>query len=504
MVIAALLFFGAAAAIKLKQAKRKPSTEKDTDKTSSSASSNALGLSPRGIVAQTPGRSDLNELFHSFSSPYDPIKNPEGFLILLVAENKLMINELKAKFYEISKKEALPDWSTGYGNMSGHDDLRKGIASMMQDSAWKGVPIDPSCISCQAGCGSIIDSLAWCLCEAGDSCIIPGPIYPAFYNDFMARARVTLHVATLSYTENYTPTRLHLDQAFADCTAKGMPPKALIICQPCNPTGMMYSYETMEIMIDWALEKGLHVISDEIYANSCFPEHTMVSACHVMYDKYCDENSNNTPVPTEQSSLYLGNKVHVLQGFSKDFGLSGFRVGCVVTHNKELYTAVDSLSYFQCVSGVTQSLLSSLLSDENKPWMQWYIAENRVRLKRCYEALVDALSVCEKVQLYPCHSTLMAWADFSAYLPVNASWADENALWKELFNDYKILFTTGESCAASRPGFFRICFTYPTVFASDANATSGIDFDSVSQPDVGIAMRELKSRLQRWVSDRRQ
>ena len=56
-------------------------------------------------------------------------------------------------------------------------------------------PVDKNCVLVQAGCSAILDGLAWCLGEEGDSCIVPAPVYPAFTNDFWARSRVHLHMA---------------------------------------------------------------------------------------------------------------------------------------------------------------------------------------------------------------------------------------------------------------------------------------------------------------------
>ena len=84
---------------------------------------------------------------------------------------------------------------------------------------------------------------------------------------------------------------------------------------------MIYDRETLENMIYWALEKGIHVGSDEIYANSTFPDQTMISAADVMHEK------NNG------QSKYLSDYVHIVAGMSKDFGMSGFRIGWLISHN---------------------------------------------------------------------------------------------------------------------------------------------------------------------------
>ena len=102
----------------------------------------------------------------------------------------------------------------------------------------------------------------------------------------------------------------------------------------------------------------MHIISDEIYGNSVFPGEKFTSIAKVMSELNKGEN-------------YLGDFVHIASGFSKDFALSGFRVGTLFTHNKDLLSAVDSLGYFKAVSTYTQNLLTKILQDEK--WTMNYI-----------------------------------------------------------------------------------------------------------------------------------
>ena len=121
---------------------------------------------------------------------------------------------------------------------------------------------------------------------------------------------------------------------------EGSTPKILLLCHPNNPTGRIYSNKILKMCIEWAKSKEMHIICDEIYGNSIFPGEKFSSIAKVMRDqKKCDD--------------YLGEYVHIAAGFSKDFALSGSRVGILLTHNKELLEAVDSLGYFKAVSNHT-------------------------------------------------------------------------------------------------------------------------------------------------------
>lgn len=96
----------------------------------------------------------------------------------------------------------MPEWCLGYNNMNGEQEFRKAVAGMMEKT-WVKAPVSAENIATQAGCSSILDSLAWCIAEEGQVCIIPGPIYPAFPKKFFTRSRVKLVVSPTLEENNY-------------------------------------------------------------------------------------------------------------------------------------------------------------------------------------------------------------------------------------------------------------------------------------------------------------
>ena len=216
----------------------------------------------------------------------------------------------------------------------------------------------------------------------------------------------------------------------------------------------------------WARARHIHVVSDEIYANSVFVPGTPFTSLATV----CQAQRPDT-------KAYLGDYAHVAYGLSKDFGLNGFRVGVLFSHNAALTQAFASLGLFQCVSHPTQALLTRVLRD--RAFVRDYLATNRAKLLHCYRALEQALAAVG-VPLTPAAGSIMAWADFRRYLP-NATWEAEQELWLALNDRAKVLLTTGRSCGGAEPGFFRVCF-------ASAHALS---------EDPGVAMRELQTRLVR-------
>ena len=114
--------------------------------------------------------------------------------------------------------------------------------------------------------------------------------------------------------------------------------------------------------IDWADSKGMHIVCDEVYGNSIFPGEQQTSIAECMH--------NRNP----QSERYMGDYVHIVAGFSKDFGISGLRAGYVFSHNKDLISGIESLGLFSAVSNQTQWTLINMLNDE--VWTRKYLGEN--------------------------------------------------------------------------------------------------------------------------------
>ena len=115
------------------------------------------------------------------------------------------------------------------------------------------------------------------------------------------------------------------------------------------------------------------------------------------------------PAPYQEN--YLGDHVHIVAGLSKDWGMSGFRVGTLFSHNTKLLQALDLVGYYQTVSQYTQHALTQVFSDD--AWVDWYIAENQQRLWDTYQAMVAALARIN-VPVTPAQGALFAWVSLSS------------------------------------------------------------------------------------------
>jgi len=431
------------------------------DPSSSLSPSSTLSVRGRGVKAV---RDDLFLFERGLADPYDPVHNADGYLVMLVAENKLMIQEMSQKIQQVQgdNETTLPEWIFTYGPAAGQSDFVAAMARLF--SKWIRAPVDPRHVKAQAGAGTVLAELSYLLGDTGDGVLVTAPNYPAFAGDFGVYGGMKLHTANAAVDAGFVPTVHDLDRMYEESVTAGHPPRILIICQPNNPTGTMYSKETIRIMVGWALDRDLHVVSDEIYALSVFPGYHTTSAADIMHEMN----------PSREN--YLGDRVHIVAGLSKDWGLSGFRVGTLFSHNQKLLDAFDLMGYYAAVSQYTQHVMTQVLTDD--AWVDWYISENQKRLFETYRAMVAALDRID-VPVTPARGALFAWADFSSLLLPDQT---EKGLWNELATEAKILFTTGESCHENKPGMFRIVYPWPE--------------------GGTIAMQELGDRLVRWKRQR--
>ena len=171
------------------------------------------------------------------------------------------------------------------------------------------IDITPDEIIVGAGASeAILFALNSCL-DNGDEIIIPEPFY-ANYNGFAINAGVRV-VPIFSDIESgfALPPMADFEKAITPRT------KAILICNPNNPTGYLYSKEELETLRDIVLKHDLFLITDEVYREFCYDGNTQYSA---MYLKGIEQN------------------VIMIDSVSKRYSACGFRIGCLISKNEEV------------------------------------------------------------------------------------------------------------------------------------------------------------------------
>jgi aspartate aminotransferase len=190
-----------------------------------------------------------------------------------------------------------------YSPSEGFASYRQGLAAYY---AGVGVDVSPEQIMVTTG-GSeaLIFAFQACL-EPGDEVIIPEPFY-ANYNGFAQTAGVKV-----------VPVRARIEDGFAlppvEKIAAVITPRtrAMLICNPGNPTGYVYSEEELQSIRSLALKHDLYLFADEVYREFCYGEEPPRS---VMTLEGLDEH------------------VVLIDSVSKRYSMCGARVGALVTRN---------------------------------------------------------------------------------------------------------------------------------------------------------------------------
>lgn len=188
-----------------------------------------------------------------------------------------------------------------YSPGAGLPELRKAIAEKTaRDSGWQ---IEPSQVLVTNGGKQAVYEAFATVVGDGDEVLLPAPYWTTYPEAIRLAGGEPVEVFAGSDQE-YRVTVEQLDAAYTERT------RALVFVSPSNPTGAVYSPEETAAIGAWAAEKGIYVISDEIYE-------------HLTYD--------GTPFTSmAQAAPQLGENLVLLNGVAKTFAMTGWRVGWMV------------------------------------------------------------------------------------------------------------------------------------------------------------------------------
>jgi aspartate/methionine/tyrosine aminotransferase len=369
----------------------------------------------------------LRRHYEGLSDPCDLATNPDGYIGLCEAENRLVAEMVADR---LDRAPTVPGTVLGYDAMTGSVQFRKQLARFM-GRTFLGRELEAQQISVLAGAGSVLEILFYSIGDPGDGVLVPTPSYAGFWLDLELRDALTIVPVHRSINDGFRLTPELLDSALAGAER---PIKALLFTSPDNPLGTVASREEITQVLAWADDHDLHVVFDEIYALSVFGERSFASCA--------------------QLRPSLGERTHIVWAFSKDFGASGLRCGVLVSENRAINAAVDALAYWACCSGHTQYLLGDLISDE--AWIDSYIDSMREILRDAHDRLAAALDE-GNIRHVPAEAGVFVLLDLRSHL-AEPTWEAEHALWLTILEQARVNLTPGAACRAGEPGFFRLCY----------------------------------------------
>ncbi|PKA58017.1 putative aminotransferase ACS12 [Apostasia shenzhenica] len=415
-------------------------------------------LSPRGasgpalVSSRTAAvnRDDASRLVagqrRCLDDPYHPLSNPDGVLQLGLVENQLSL-DLVQNWFERNAKACLLDkgkLDLNFGGMATYPwfdgllDMKIAVAGFVGEVMQGSVSFSPSQMILTAGAASAIETLSFCLTDAGNAILIPSPYHPGYDRDLKWRTGVDLIAVPCRSTDNFNMSIAALERAYNQAKKRGVKVRAVLFSNPSNPVGNLLSRETLCDLLQFTAEKNIHLISDELFVGSFQGHKKFVSIAEVLDAEDFDKS-----------------RVHIVYRLSDDLSLQGFHIGVIYTSNDDVLAAAAKFTRFSCISIPAQLFLVPMLSD--KQFASEFTRLSRERLKKMRNVFVEGLKSLG-INCAGGGGGFSCWADMSKFLR-SYSEKGELEMWEKLLEVAKINATPGSSCHCIEPGWFQFCFT---------------------------------------------
>lgn len=196
-----------------------------------------------------------------------------------------------------------------YSHSAGIESYRKKLAGYYQKHR---IPVEWTDIIITTGGSEAIEIGMMACLNPGDEIIVPEPYY-ANYNGFSTQANVVIKPIPSSIETGFAlPPMEEFEKAITPRT------KAILICNPGNPTGYLYSRAELEVLKQIVLKHDLFLFADEVYREFCYDGREYVSVLHL------DQ---------------LDQHVVLMDSISKRYSACGARIGALISKNKEVMAA---------------------------------------------------------------------------------------------------------------------------------------------------------------------
>ncbi|KAK4495581.1 hypothetical protein PRZ48_012849 [Zasmidium cellare] len=382
---------------------------------------------------------------YCYYKQYDPKTKPDGIVALAIAENKLMRDEITK---HINDNFQITPWHLTYGEGPvGTAALRKELTSYVNDAFKPYIPVKDDHFCMCNGAGNAVHNLAFCVGEPGDGILLSKPLYTGFFSDLEAGAKIKVVQVPMGGVDPVSPRAADkFEEALLESERAGTRIRAILIPNPHNPLGRPYDEKALIPFLRLCSKYNIHLISDEVYAQSWFP------------------SDDFQELPPFKSILSLDLKehinpalVHVIYAMSKDFCANGIRIGCLISpFNPDMISAFKSITGFTRPSQLAEEVWLNLLKD--KRYLESYFPELRERMADSYAYTTRRLREYDipysAASFSPC-----VWIDLSRYLDDDSEEAELALAWRLV--KAKVWLAMGAIFGSEKHGNYRITFATP-------------------------------------------
>ena len=313
-----------------------------------------------------------------------------------------------------------------YGPASGLPELREALVDKTErDSKWR--PETAQILITNGGKHAVYNSCA-ALIDPGDEVLLPAPYWTTYPEAIALAGGITVEVPTDIESE-FKVTVEQLESATTAAT------KALFFVSPSNPTGAVYSADEIIAIGQWAIERGIWIIADEIYE-------------HLTYEGH-EHHSIRALLPE------IDDQCLIVNGVAKTYAMTGWRVGWMIGPADVISAAGNLQSHATSnVANVSQRAALAAVSGD---------LEDVIRMRESFDrrrrTMTEMLNNIEGVRLLETQGAFYAFPDLTAFYDRDiAGKKAQNTLELAaiILEEAKVAIVPGEAFGA--PGYARLSF----------------------------------------------
>ncbi|OJD20832.1 hypothetical protein ACJ73_07834 [Blastomyces percursus] len=306
------------------------------------------------------------------------------------------------------------------------EELLESLATFFNNYFNPFISVKAEHIVVSAGVESCLDSLLYNICDPEDGVLMPGPCWNGCEAKFQARSVRPITIEANGLADLFSLGILpKLEEAMnlAPCKIR-----AFILTNPHNSFGQCYPQDVLEECLKFCQRRGIHFISNEVYAMSSFSTADITDPV-----PFISALSLNTA-----ELLCDRSRVHTIWSISKDFGASGMRVGCIVSQDSAQLNVGLALTSNAQVSSLSAVFTTTLLSSHTLPFL---VALNSARLAEAY-IHITSFFIQHRIQYVP----VCAGLNIFARLAPNATTQEEECALVQKLRNVGVIVRGGASC----------------------------------------------------------
>lgn len=294
---------------------------------------------------------------------YSPIRKLSGFVEIAQKNgvNVLHLNigqpDLETPVEFLAKIKDFDFSTISYTDSRGYNDTLNAFISY-----YKNINLDfekEDIIITNGGSEALLFSFIGC-CDVDDEILVPSPYY-SNYNNFADMANIKLVQIERSVEDGFAiPCEEVFESKITEKT------KAILICNPCNPTGVIYTHSELKMILDLAVKHNLYVICDEVYRDFIYDDNEPFSILNLGYAE---------------------ERIIMVDSLSKRYSACGCRIGVLASKNRLLMDNVLKLCQSRLCVPLLEQVLSTAIVDVPKE----YISNVKSIYEQRRNVLIDGL-----------------------------------------------------------------------------------------------------------------